>query len=170
VEGDRLSGRQGTPTRDASTITFASRQAHPLRRPRALPLRLESPSGIEQLFAELKVELLKTFPPARRLHHPQVVRPGGDYLEAHSEIGRAGRNRRAFYALGYSAWEFRWRPSRPRPRGPRRGREAPWENLLYLHDPVAPLPPSPSAFWAFREATWGCGSWISSTASLRLRS
>jgi hypothetical protein len=30
------------------------------------------------------------------------------------------------------------------------GRDAPWENLLYLHDPVAPLPPEPFRYLGFQ--------------------
>ncbi len=113
---------------------------------------LESPSGIEQLFAELKVELLKTFPSLRdvSITH-RWCGPVAITWRRTPEIGRAGRNRRAFYALGYSGMGVSLATLSGRVLADLvEGREAPWENLLYLHDPVAPLPPEPFRFLGFQ--------------------
>jgi glycine/D-amino acid oxidase-like deaminating enzyme len=113
---------------------------------------LESPRGIEQLFTELKTELLKTFPSLKdvAITH-RWCGPVAITWRRTPEIGRTGRNGRAFYALGYSGMGVSLATLSGRVLADLvEGREAPWENLLYLHDPVAPLPPEPFRYLGFQ--------------------
>jgi glycine/D-amino acid oxidase-like deaminating enzyme len=113
---------------------------------------LESPRGIERLFAELKRELLKTFPSLRdiAITH-RWCGPVAITWRRAPEIGRTGRNGRAFYALGYSGMGVSLATLSGRVLADLiEGRDASWENLLYLHDPVAPLPPEPFRYLGFQ--------------------
>ena len=113
---------------------------------------LESPRGIERLFAELKRELLTTFPSLKdiAITH-RWCGPVAITWRRTPEIGRTGRNGRAFYALGYSGMGVSLATLSGRVLADLvEGREAPWENLLYLHDPVAPLPPEPFRYLGFQ--------------------
>lgn len=113
---------------------------------------LESPRGIEQLFAELKRELLKTFPSLTdtAITH-RWCGPVAITWRRAPEIGRTGRNGRAFYALGYSGMGVSLATLSGRVLSDLvEGRDASWENLLYLHDPVAPLPPEPFRYLGFQ--------------------
>jgi glycine/D-amino acid oxidase-like deaminating enzyme len=72
------------------------------------------------------------------------------------EIGRTGRNQRAFYALGYSGMGVSLATLSGRVLADLiEGREEPWENLLYLRDPVAPLPTEPFRFLGFEASYLG---------------
>ena len=113
---------------------------------------LESPRGIEELFSELKHELLLTFPSLRdvAITH-RWCGPVAITWRRTPEIGRAGRNKRAFYALGYSGMGVSLATLSGRVLADLiEGRDASWENLLYLHDPVTPLPPEPFRYLGFQ--------------------
>ncbi len=113
---------------------------------------LESPSGIERLFDELKSEFLMTFPSLSDVaitHH--WCGPVAITWRRTPEIGRTGRNGRAFYALGYSGMGVSLATLSGRVLVDLiEGRDSAWENLLYLHDPVAPLPPEPFRYLGFQ--------------------
>jgi len=113
---------------------------------------LESPREIEQLFTELKTELLKTFPSLKdvAITH-RWCGPVAITWRRAPEIGRTGRNGRTFYALGYSGMGVSLATLSGRVLADLiEDREAPWKNLLYLHDPVAPLPPEPFRYLGFQ--------------------
>jgi glycine/D-amino acid oxidase-like deaminating enzyme len=119
---------------------------------------LESPRAIEEVYANLRRELVSTFPSLHdvRLTHrwcgpvaitarrtPQIGRIG--------RIGKSGGSGNVFFALGYSGIGVSL--------GTLSGRvladlvaenEDPWADLLYLHDPLAPLPPEPFRFLGFQ--------------------
>ncbi len=118
---------------------------------------LESPRGIERLFSELRSEFLKTFPSLRdiALTH-RWCGPVAITWRRTPEIGRTGQNKRAFYALGYSGMGVSLATLSGRVLADLiEGRDGRWENLLYLHDPVAPLPPEPFRFLGFQGAYLG---------------
>jgi gamma-glutamylputrescine oxidase len=113
---------------------------------------LESPRGIEGLFLELRGEFLKTFPSLKDVAFThRWCGPVAITWRRTPEIGRTGRNKRAFYALGYSGMGVSLATLSGRVLADIiEGRDKPWENLLYLHDPVAPLPPEPFRFLGFQ--------------------
>jgi glycine/D-amino acid oxidase-like deaminating enzyme len=118
---------------------------------------LESPKAIESLYSELRGELLKTFPSLSdvAITH-RWCGPVAITWRRTPEIGRAGRNQRAFYALGYSGMGVSLATLSGRVLADLiEGREEPWENLLYLRDPVAPLPPEPFRFLGFEASYLG---------------
>jgi glycine/D-amino acid oxidase-like deaminating enzyme len=113
---------------------------------------LESPRRIADRFSELKTELLATFPSLKNvaITH-RWCGPVAITWRRAPEIGRTGRNRRAFYALGYSGMGVSLATLSGRVLADLiEGREAPWKNLLYLHDSVAPLPPEPFRYLGFQ--------------------
>jgi glycine/D-amino acid oxidase-like deaminating enzyme len=112
---------------------------------------LESPRTIESLFSELRGEFLKTFPTLSDVAFThRWCGPVALTWRRTPEIGRTGRNQRAFYALGYSGMGVSLATLSGRVLADLvEGRDRDWENLLYLHDPVAPLPPEPFRFLGF---------------------
>jgi glycine/D-amino acid oxidase-like deaminating enzyme len=113
---------------------------------------LESPRSIERLFEELKQEFLLTFPSLKdvAITH-RWCGPVALTWRRTPEIGRTGRNGRTFYALGYSGMGVSLATLSGRVLADLiEGREAPWENLLYLHDPITPLPPEPFRYLGFQ--------------------
>jgi glycine/D-amino acid oxidase-like deaminating enzyme len=113
---------------------------------------LESPKAIEALFTELRSEFLATFPSLKdvAITH-RWCGPVAITWRRAPEIGRAGRNGRAFYALGYSGMGVSLATLSGRVLADLiEDREGSWENLLYLHDPVAPLPPEPLRYLGFQ--------------------
>jgi glycine/D-amino acid oxidase-like deaminating enzyme len=113
---------------------------------------LESPRGIDRLFSELKHEFLLTFPSLKdvAITH-RWCGPVAITWRRTPEIGRVGRNGRAFYALGYSGMGVSLATLSGRVLADLvEGRDDSWENLLYLHDPVAPLPPEPFRYLGFQ--------------------
>ena len=113
---------------------------------------LESPRAIEELFSELKRELHFTFPSLKdvAVTH-RWCGPVAITWRRAPEIGRAGRNGRAFYALGYSGMGVSLATLSGRVLADLvEGRDGSWENLLYLHDPVAALPPEPFRYLGFQ--------------------
>lgn len=118
---------------------------------------LESPREIEGIYANLRAELLATFPSLGdvRLTH-RWCGPVAISWRRTPEIGRAGRSGNVFYALGYSGMGVSLGTLSGRVLADLvAGNEDPWQELLYLHDPLAPLPPEPFRFLGFQGGYYG---------------
>jgi glycine/D-amino acid oxidase-like deaminating enzyme len=113
---------------------------------------LESPREIEEVYGNLKRELLATFPSLDdvRITH-RWCGPVAITARRTPEIGRTGRGGNVFYALGYSGMGVSLGTLSGRVLADLvAGNEEPWRDLLYLHDPLAPLPPEPFRFLGFQ--------------------
>ncbi len=118
---------------------------------------LESPRKIEEIYANLRGELLATFPSLRdvRITH-RWCGPVAISVRRTPEIGRTGRDGNIFYALGYSGMGVSLGTLSGRVLADLvEGNEDPWRELLYLHDPLAPLPPEPFRFLGFQSSYYG---------------
>jgi glycine/D-amino acid oxidase-like deaminating enzyme len=152
-KGIGWSGRQGyTDTRRVHNYVRLTGNRIPFGGRVRYHFGLESPRGVEWLFEELRREFLLTFPCLKdvAITHRWCGPVALTWRRA-PEIGRAGRNRRAFYALGYSGMGVSLATLSGRVLADLiEGRDEAWENLLYLHDPVTPLPPEPFRYLGFQ--------------------
>ena len=118
---------------------------------------LESPRGLDALYDNLRRELLLTFPALEgvELTH-RWCGPIAITWRRTPMIGRAGRAGNIYYALGYSGMGVSLATLSGRVLADLvRGDDGPWEHLLYLHDPHAPLPPEPLRFLGFQGSYLG---------------
>lgn len=118
---------------------------------------LESPGSIAEIYETLRKELLATFP---SLSGVEITHrwcgPVAITWRRAPEIGRTGRRRNIFYALGYSGMGVSLATLSGRVLADLiEGNDDRWKDLLYLHDPVMPLPPEPFRFLGFQGGYYG---------------
>jgi glycine/D-amino acid oxidase-like deaminating enzyme len=118
---------------------------------------LESPQGISAIYETLRKELLATFPSLSDvgITH-RWCGPVAITWRRTPEIGRTGRRGNILYALGYSGMGVSLATLSGRVLADLiEGNEDRWKDLLYLHDPVVPLPPEPFRFLGFQGGYYG---------------
>jgi glycine/D-amino acid oxidase-like deaminating enzyme len=118
---------------------------------------LASFQGIDEIYGTLRNELLATFPSLSdvAITH-RWCGPVAITWRRTPEIGRTGRSRNIFYALGYSGMGVSLATLSGRVLADLiEGNEDRWKDLLYLHDPVMPLPPEPFRFLGFQGGYYG---------------
>jgi glycine/D-amino acid oxidase-like deaminating enzyme len=118
---------------------------------------LESFEGMKEIYQTLREELLATFPSLSdvEITHRWCGPVAITWRRAPS-IGRTGRQRNIFYALGYSGMGVSLATLSGRVLADLvEGNDERWEDLLYLHDPVMPLPPEPFRFLGFQGGYYG---------------
>jgi glycine/D-amino acid oxidase-like deaminating enzyme len=118
---------------------------------------LESPRGISGIYETLRKELLATFP---SLSGVEITHrwcgPVAITWRRAPEIGTTGRRGNIFYALGYSGMGVSLATLSGRVLADLiEGNDDRWKDLLYLHDPVMPLPPEPFRFLGFQGGYYG---------------
>lgn len=118
---------------------------------------LESPDTLDEMFKNLRAELVATYPSLRdvAITH-RWCGPVAISWRRTPEIGRTGRDGNIFYAMGYSGMGVSLATLSGRVLADLvQGNEEPWKDLLYLHDPLAPLPPEPFRFLGFQGGYYG---------------
>ena len=117
---------------------------------------LESPADIDKIFAKLHDALLETFP---SLHDVGITHrwcgPVAITWRRTPMIG-SRENDNLWFALGYSGMGVSLATLCGRALADLvTGREEPWSDLLYLKDPLMPLPPEPLRFIGFKAGYLG---------------
>jgi glycine/D-amino acid oxidase-like deaminating enzyme len=118
---------------------------------------VQSPAEEEAFFARLHRELLTTFPSLRdvaithRWSGPVAITPKRTPV-----VGRAGKHRNIFYALGYSGMGVSLATLCGQVLADViLGKEEAWQDLIYLRHRPWPLPPEPLRFLGFSASYYG---------------
>lgn len=110
---------------------------------------LQSPETRDEMFLNLRRELVTTFPSLKGV--AITHRWCGPVAITWRRTPMIGQVRNVHFALGYSGTGVSLDTLSGRVLSDLvAGNEEPWSDLLYLRDPIAPLPPEPFRYFGFQ--------------------